>query len=74
MARRRARGGRQLRSALRPSVLLLGLALVGLAVPFVASGFQTLEVAYALIFERIDRLAGALLVTTYGAYLALTFR
>ena len=26
------------------------IVLIGLVVPFVASGFQTLEVAYALIF------------------------
>ena len=50
MARDGASGGRHLKSAVRPSILLIAIALVALAVPFVASGFQTLEVAYALIF------------------------
>jgi cation:H+ antiporter len=31
-------------------------------------------VAYALVFKRVGRVGGGLLVATYGAYLALTFR
>ena len=51
MARCGARGGSHLRSAARADALLLGLVVVvALALPFVSSGFQTLEFAYALIF------------------------
>lgn len=51
MARCGARGGSHLRSAARANLLLVGLVVIGaLGLPFVASGFQTLEVAYALIF------------------------
>src|SRR5438105_13010258 len=39
-----------MRSAVRANIVLVAIALVGLILPFVASGFQTLEVAYALIF------------------------
>jgi branched-chain amino acid transport system permease protein len=45
-----ARGGSHLRATVRTSVPLLAITAVALAIPFVASGFQTLEVAYALIF------------------------
>ena len=31
-------------------------------------------VTYALVFKRVGRLGGGLLVATYGVYLALTFR
>jgi branched-chain amino acid transport system permease protein len=50
VARRGARGGDHLRSAAGGIIALGVIALVSLAVPFVASGFQTLEFAYALIF------------------------
>src|SRR5436853_2945023 len=39
-----------MRSAVRANIVLVVIALVALGVPFIASGFQTLEVAYALIF------------------------
>jgi branched-chain amino acid transport system permease protein len=52
VARCCARGGSRLRPGAPPHHVLLGAgaAIVALAVPFVASGFQTLEFAYALIF------------------------
>ena len=50
MARRSARGGNHLRSAAAANIALGAIVLVGLIVPFMASGFQTLEVTYALIF------------------------
>ena len=50
MAQCGARGGDHLRSAVGPNLALVALAVVALGLPFVASGFQTLEVAYALIF------------------------
>jgi len=31
-------------------------------------------VAYALLFKRVDRLGGGLLVVTYGVFLGFTFR
>ena len=51
MAQRGARGVEEhLRSAAGGNLALGVVALICLAVPFVASGFQTLELAYALIF------------------------
>lgn len=50
MAQCGVRGGDHLRSAAGANLSLAAIALVGLVIPFVFSGFQTLEVAYALIF------------------------
>ena len=46
-----------------------GIVLVGLGVPFVASGFQTLEVAYALIFAMA--ILGLNLLTGYSGQISL---
>jgi branched-chain amino acid transport system permease protein len=46
-----------------------GLLLVGVVVPFVASGFQTLEVAYALIFAMA--ILGLNLLTGYSGQISL---
>ncbi len=50
MARRGVRRGNQLRSVAGANVALAAIGLISLAIPFVASGFQTLEVTYAVIF------------------------
>jgi branched-chain amino acid transport system permease protein len=51
VARRRARGGSHLRPATPASIVLAAVVVVvALALPFVSSSFQTLELAYALIF------------------------
>ena len=46
-----------------------GILLVGIVVPFVASGFQTLEVAYALIFAMA--ILGLNMLTGYSGQISL---
>jgi branched-chain amino acid transport system permease protein len=70
VARCGARGGSHLRSAARADLLLLGLVLVcALAFPFVGSGFQTLEVAYALIFAMA--ILGLNILTGFSGQISL---
>ncbi len=78
MARCGARGGSHLRSAARADLLLFGgVAVVALALPFVSSGFQTLEVTYALIFAMailgLNILTGfsGQISLVHGAFLAI---
>ncbi|MBV9170662.1 MAG: branched-chain amino acid ABC transporter permease [Chloroflexi bacterium] len=68
MARRGARGGRLKTSNILLAVLVLA-ALVALAIPFVASGFQTLEFAYALIFAIA--ILGLNLLTGFSGQISL---
>ena len=70
MARCGARGGSHLRSAGRADALLLGLVVVvALALPFVSSGFQTLEFAYALIFAMA--ILGLNILTGFSGQISL---
>jgi branched-chain amino acid transport system permease protein len=50
VAQRGAGGGISLKSAAPTNVFVVALLVVALVIPFIASGFQTLEFAYALIF------------------------
>src|SRR5207245_1058770 len=69
-ARRSARGGSHLmRSAVRANIVLVAIALVALGVPFIASGFQTLEFAYALIFATA--ILGLNVLTGYSGQISL---
>jgi len=69
VARCSARGGIHLKSAVWANLALIILALAALAVPFVASGFQTLEVAYALIFAIA--ILGLNVLTGYSGQISL---
>jgi branched-chain amino acid transport system substrate-binding protein len=69
VARRGARGGSHLRLSAPANFLLAAVVGVALAVPFVASGFQTLEFAYALIFAMA--ILGLNILTGFSGQISL---
>jgi branched-chain amino acid transport system permease protein len=69
VARCGAREGSHLKSALGANLPLLIVVLIALAVPFLASGFQTLEVAYALMFAIA--ILGLNVLTGYSGQISL---
>jgi branched-chain amino acid transport system permease protein len=64
-----ARGGTHLKPASGASLALTVLLAVALAVPFVSGGFQTLEVAYAIIFAIA--ILGLNILTGYTGQISL---
>jgi branched-chain amino acid transport system permease protein len=68
-ARRGARGGDHLKPATPANLVLGALLVIALAVPFVSSGFQTLEFAYALIFAIA--ILGLNILTGYSGQISL---
>jgi branched-chain amino acid transport system permease protein len=61
--------GDHLKSAVGTNLALIVIVLIALAVPFLASGFQTLEVAYALIFAIA--ILGLNILTGYSGQISL---
>jgi branched-chain amino acid transport system permease protein len=64
-----ARGGNRLKPATGAGLALAALLVVALAVPFVSSGFQTLELAYAIIFAIA--ILGLNILTGYTGQISL---
>jgi branched-chain amino acid transport system substrate-binding protein len=69
VARRGARGGSHLRLFAPANLGLAAVVGVALVVPFVASGFQTLEFAYALIFAMA--ILGLNILTGFSGQISL---
>ena len=70
MAQRSAHGGEEhLKAAPGGNIALGVIALICLAVPFLASGFQTLEFAYALIFAMA--ILGLNILTGFSGQISL---
>jgi len=69
VAQRRARGDSRLKSTFPTNLPLVALVMIGLAIPFAVSGFQTLVFAYALIFAIA--ILGLNILTGYSGQISL---